>query len=554
MDAVVVDPYGIAPGQKARDIESVKGVARGLLPIVARALNEYHAADHETRYWEIVLGHWLLRYCSAVFNRYASIKQALARHELSGTTVFTDEATSLATPTSNDFVWACNDDRWNNILYGRLLTFIGAGTVAIEHVDAPPSAGAATGGARSSRAQTLAAHAGGLLQRFARDEDAFLINTYLPVSQRVRLELSLGQCPQLWRSPAPTLVAPDERERSRFRVEFDREHDFERFLGEQLPLLIPSCFLEGHGALTEQASKLPWPRRPKVVFTSNSFDMDELFKVWVAGLAERGAPYMSGQHGNNYGTHLSAGAHFWPERSATDRFITWGWSDGDPRTTPAFLFKTAGQAPRSGRPHAGGLLLIELPLPHRIDTYDSDAEFAIYQEEQFRFVEALPVNVRDQLTVRLHGEYRRHPWFEEQRWHDRSPETRLEKGETRIHTLVDRSRLVVHSYDSTGILETLALDIPTLCFWHGREDHLIEDAKPYYRILRDAEILCDTPEQCAAMVALHWGDVQHWWQSTHVRKARALFCERYARTVPHPVRTLGSLLRPPFASIPAERR
>ena len=69
-------------------------------------------------------------------------------------------------------------------------------------------------------------------------------------------------------------------------------------------------------------------QNPKFIFTSNSFDTDEIFKQWVARNVEKSVPYFVGQHGNNYGQNIFEGRSIWPERSTCDSFITWGWDDG----------------------------------------------------------------------------------------------------------------------------------------------------------------------------------------------------------------------------------
>jgi putative transferase (TIGR04331 family) len=149
------------------------------------------------------------------------------------------------------------------------------------------------------------------------------------------------------------------------------------------------------------------------------------------------------------------------------------------------------------------------------------------------------------MRVRLfltEGDFR---WSEKQRWHDRSPNTRLvadEPADPTIWELYAQSRLVVFSYDSTGLLETLALNIPTLCFWQDEFDHLLPNAMPYYEMLRGAGIIVDSPEQAAKHVALYWGDIEKWWGSEKVQSARELFSEQYAKTEKKPVRTLKRLL------------
>ena len=133
--------------------------------------------------------------------------------------------------------------------------------------------------------------------------------------------------------------------------------------------------------------------------------------------------------------------------------------------------------------------------------------------------------------------------FEDLRWRDRCPHTKIELGIINIGKLIKKNRLVVHSYDSTGLLETLSLNIPTMCFWRDGLNHLLPSAKPYYELLADAGILFFSPEETAKSIALHWDDISGWWESEKVQDAIQVFCQQYARTVAHPVRELKNLLK-----------
>ena len=549
LDTQLAPPRGMTAAEKVRDGAEVRRVVEEMLPEIGAALDAHHGGEHSVRYWRIVLGHWLIRYVSVLYNRYTALSGVIATHEIEGTTVLDTDCYSLATADSDGFVWATDDDLWNHVLYARIVEFLAirGRTIPINRADwirrseqgfSRQALPVRSTGQLSSLATRLAAI---LLPKLARERDAFLLSTYLPASQRARLELSLGQVPQLWRpGPAPG-SPPNAMVRKRLPSLARSENEFELLARELWREVIPACFVEGYRTLVTRAGELGWPRRPRFVFTSNAFDTDEQFKVWIAGKVDEGTPYIVGQHGNNYGTHQWWGAEFWPERMTPDRFITWGWRDSDSRNVPAFVFKIAGKKRRDAQ-SAGGLLLVEVAIPHRISPHDSDAEFAIYQAEQFRFVRALPTEVCNRLTVRLHGEYRMHQWREDQRWADQEPHISIEKGIVPIEALVNASRLVVHSYDSTGILETLAMDIPTMCFWNGGLDHLLPSARPYYELLRGAGILHDTPEAAAVAVASCWADVAGWWWGSPVRRAREAFCDQYARTERTPVRTLRAVL------------
>lgn len=544
MDAVVAQPYGLGAGQKERDIAYVHASSNRLLNELTDALNSLHNTRHAMRYWQIVLGNWLERYVAVFFNRYVTLELALSQHDVSATTVFDSTDYSLATTDSDAFVWACNDDVWNHVLYTKILKFFTA--AKIEMYSAP--LGGASGFVPNEyrRAKPLrnarrlmvdAAHH--LLPGLSRNEDAFIINSYLPRREELKLQFRLGQCPQMWRSPTVKTVAPDPKQRQCLSIPSAHHEGFERYVREELSDLIPTCYVEGYDQLTEQVKSLRWPSRPKFIFTSNNFDTDEIFKAWAGAKVEGGTPYFVGQHGSNYGTFL--GSKKWPELVTCDRFFTWGWKDEDPRHVPAFVLRTAGRKPQ-GHSSMGGLLLIETVISHLITAWDSYFEFLGYLDEQFRFAAALPATIQEKLTVRLHAEYGQHNLSEKRRWKDRNPHVKIDSGAIPIQSLIARSRLVVYSYDSSGMLETLASNIPTMCFWPGGLSHLLDEAKPYYELLRAAGILCDSPEQAAEMVASRWDQVSTWWQSKPVQDARGAFCAQYARTEMNPVGTLKESL------------
>ncbi|MCX6545106.1 MAG: LIC12162 family protein [Acidobacteria bacterium] len=544
MDAAVAEPYGLASGQKIHDLAYVQELSNQLLAELAETLNRLHQTRHSVRFWNIALGRWLQRYVAVAFNRYFTLEQTLANHSVSCTTVLDASAYRLATPDSLAFIRACNDDVFNGGVYASILNFWG--TLTME-----PAAGAGNGPDDGSRAvvsrsaelsvrRVVADLVGRLLRAFSRDGDAFVINTYLPKIEEMALQVALGQCPQLWQRPMVRTIERDPVRREPLRLDHASHRGFERYVRLQLPDMIPTCYLEGYRELERHAQSVGWPARPKFILTSNNFDTDEVFKIWTASKVEEGTPYFAGQHGNNYGTLL--GSQKWPERTTTDGFFTWGWTDDNPRTIPAFIFKRAGRQEHARPSPAGGLLLIELHVPDQVEVWDAVFEFGIYQDEQFRFARALPAEIRAALTVRLHAEHRHQAWFDEERWQAHDANVRIDQGMEPISRLIAHSRLVIHSYDSTGLLETLSANVPTICFWHGGLDHLLPNAKAYYEALRSGGILADSPEQAAEWVAQRWDRVSEWWSSRTVQDARSTFCQQWCRSEARPVRRMKRLL------------
>ena len=127
------------------------------------------------------------------------------------------------------------------------------------------------------------------------------------------------------------------------------------------------------------------------------------------------------------------------------------------------------------------------------------------------------------------------------RWNDVDPNICIDTGSCDIKELIAQSRLVVHGYDSTGILEALALNTPCIAFWRNGFDHLIESAKPYYQLLVEAGIVHLSPESAALHVDKVWSDVEGWWWQKEVQEARFKFASRYAKPSKNPVKELKQI-------------
>ena len=211
-----------------------------------------------------------------------------------------------------------------------------------------------------------------------------------------------------------------------------------------------------------------------------------------------------------------------------DKFLTWGWTDHLPQHTPTFIFKKYKKNSKLFNP-LGGLLLIEDMLYHRMDTWDTAFEFEACFKEHKKFVENLETKIRDDLTIRVHHSQKLLRSFALSRWHDYDSNLNIDDGKNSINDLISKSRLVIQGYDSTGILETLSKNIPTLAFWDNDLEHLRDSALPYYQLLIEAGIVHLSSDSVVLKVNEVWDDIDQWWGSKEIQEARNTFCERYAR-------------------------
>jgi putative transferase (TIGR04331 family) len=535
-------PFGTDPDERLAQFVRIQQLAAILLDELVLALNKVHGKCHDRRFWNILLGHWLQRFLSMLFNRHGSLKQALQQHTPFCTHVLDSAGFEPSTRDSGSFVVATNEPHWNHFLYARLLRDISSiALLPIEGWQAPQLVASSR---PASPLRCLAQEVlDGASARLTRSTDALILNSYLPRHHQTKLFLSLGQFPQKWKPrPLPDWAVNHGR-RAALRQELGSADDeFERLARAYLADYLPRCFLEGYGDLQAMAASLPWPSRPRFIFTSNNFDSDELFKVWTAGKVTAGTPYFVGQHGAGYGTHHYFQTRYAPEHAASDCFLTWGWSNEDPRNVPAYLLKTAGMKPPPLAAGASRLLLVAPVVPNQVTHWDSVHEFGCNQQFQFRMVQALPGEIRSQVLVRLHHGAAQKTWQDVQRWKDAVPDVPVDNGVVPLEKQLDQVRLALFAYDSTGMLEFFALDRPAMSMWYGGLDHLLPEARDAYQQLIEAGLVHLDPESAATCIAKHWVDIRSWWDGAQVKAARENFCRRYARQSHQPVRELRKLL------------
>jgi putative transferase (TIGR04331 family) len=548
LDAVVAAPYALSKSERDFAAAEARKIESTIFPHLCKIMNATHDTDHDERFWRILLGHWFRMYVDVAYNRVKTLEACLRDYKISGTTTYDLESSTLIVNDLSSFFVALNDDIWENVLCGRILLLLSNGRFNLEQLGetsalqiVPNMKNDLVRKKEKTRTRILV-NLKKLLNFGVRDSDALITYSYLPKLTEIRLQLALGQAPNFWDSTQPELTSkPNMILRANLAKELTMptNNTVASIVAKLVFELIPVCYLEGFREMKDISELQNLPRNPKFVFTSARFQTDEVFKFWIAYKVVNGTRYFIGQHGNNYGTLRYF--NLTNEELTSDRFLTWGWSEDSMKHVPAFVLKTAGRRERK-YDKAGGLLLIENFIILRRTPWDNYPDYEDYFTEQLAFVTRLDVAVRNELTIRLHAQYRNLKWNELDRWNEFDSSLKVDTGQSPINDLLAKNRLIVHSYDSTGILETLSLNIPTLAFWQNEFDHLRESVKPYYQLLLDAGIIHFSVDSISTKVNEVWDNVEVWWSQPEIQQARVEFCNNFARNNNHPIRDLKSIL------------
>jgi putative transferase (TIGR04331 family) len=509
-----------------------------LLARVASLLNEHHQTCHALRYWRILLGPWLCIFTHVLFDRWEMVRLASQRPDIEKTILIADPEDELI---PRDLAGMSPDDlRWNNFLYACAIRE--QGLITIEEQP----------GQRKGLMQNtstvdnvvgfkdfLKDAAGFFLGLLTRRSEVFFIKTHLARKIEVRLQLRLRQMPKFWRSSAPPQVQPDLELRRSLQLPADDEgvDSFQVFLARMAVRQIPTVYLEGYSALMRQVAELRWPSNPRCIFTSNAFQFDEVFQAWAAEKTESGSKLVIGQHGGAFGVgrNVSGEDH---QVEIADRFLTWGWRDDRKSIWPCLALTNLGR-PLGPCRSDGSLLLVTVPIrmmSFRCNSWAVGAnQSQAFLADQLSFARELAAPVRDRLVLRIHkrtDDKVRSAFIPQ--WRAAFPGVEVDPSVTPIGSRILQCRLFASTYNSTGFLEALAHNIPTVIFWNPEHWALRDSAIPYFQLLADAGIFFEKPDLAALHINSIWDDVDAWWTSAVVQNARRTFCEVYVRSVPDP--------------------
>jgi|GEM_PF-569970 len=498
---------------------------------IARYLNEVHGLNAEPRFWRILIGPWLTWHVRLYFDRYVHIQDAKKLYRDFDTLVLPPESFVVPKDTT-DFFSLIESARYNWQMMSQILRDIGYAFEAIRESPSSPI----------NRTQDLS------LRNPAGQKDLpplrpIVMLHELYCGQETAHELIQGANPiacEFVTAARRFAQMPDARmnQERQGLAGMPTQDEFEALLVKGLPQHFPTLWLESFQqarSLVAGLTKLI----PSVIVSANAWYDNEVFKFFAAEASNRGARLVSLQHGSGYGVFLNSHAETF-ERRISDRYLSWGWresNDQEVRPVPSpqvtDLKRKVAQAGSDSKENRGSITFFATAFCKYRQLFQSDPVFDQldrYFEWELRFLARLPDALRSRLIYR--------PYMHDYGWgatgtiRSRFPTVLIDDVRSWSATLPQRlkaSRLVVIDHNSTTLLFTLALNIPTIMFWDPECWEVRDSAEPYFRELRRVGILWDTPEDAAAKAAEIYCDPAKWWGSADVQSVRERFTARYAR-------------------------
>ena len=495
--------------------------------ILSNKLNKIHSVNYSINYWRVLIGVWLFEFISIIFDNWSKLKYINNNYSLRYTEVARVKDSDFLFKNYNDFAYKSLTDTFNNSVYNDLLKFFKRNKINYfinkkKYLDDNIYSEKIS----NSLLNIFKIFFILVSNFFQKDKNAFFHETYFDKKTLFFLQIKLNQIPTLYKSiNIDNKIFYNKKIRSQ---EFKNLKDpFGKILTHLIFKYIPLSYLENYNYYLKKIKTINWPKKPKFIFSSNSFFHDDFFKFWLAEKKEIfKTKFIAGQHGGYFSTNRFSflEKHL---NDISDLIITWGYDKK--KFKSVFNFKTLNKEIKFN--NNGKLLFIDYVLIRFSGTHDAYLRFSYltYLEDQINFIRKLNKNIINELIFRKYPFT--HGW--------KINLIHLIKKKIKVNVLIDKnkkihdtlkeSRLCFINLNSTVYLETLNLNFPTIIFFNTDNDEINNEAKKYLNILKKVGIYFDDHEMAAKKINEIWDNVEGWWYGKLVQNAVKVFCDRFSK-------------------------
>ena len=490
-------------------------IYNSIISDLVRNLNTLHKVNYSFRSWNIILGYWLRLFIHSIYENYFILDKTLKNLDIEEIFSFYPEEYDLFTFDTYGLYSVTLNEEWNCALNSKIIKFFNIKKKIIYKTSEEKylSNQETFSARRKNSIFNFLNLIGKVFNVFKKDEYACIYKTYLPFVYEKKLEIKMCQLPQFWNDKKISFKPYDKNLRKEIDLKSNvNSSKFEEFLRAILPSSLPVFVLESFKDINELSEKSDYPKNPSFIFTSEAFAYDEVFKFYTAKKTQDGVPYFIGQHGNSYFTHVYN--NYATEVNVCDKFISWGFKDNH-KVIPTFNFKTLGK--RKLFNNKGKLLVAFRQINISAQPiFNLPAQEKKDSESTIKIISGLNTKIQSQTVAwfRFDSHNNLEPSSKEQL---KNLNIKIKIGNKRFRDLLKESRLTFFNYDSTGILENLALNIPTICFWDNVFGHINPNAVDTYKLLIDAKILFKDPTELIKHVENNWLDINSWWMNKNTQ-------------------------------------
>jgi putative transferase (TIGR04331 family) len=277
----IIDYHWADRAKFAKDYHYIWDLYNRVLSSVGAALNSYHGTKHSERYWELIIGPWLITIIPALFDRWECIDLALRSSSCSKVKVNRNVLSDVLRRDYISSAHSLKDDVYNFSIFSEIILFLKPPglTMSYSNVRNPQK------NRKVKFSERLKIKLSSVIDYISLNlnptQRVAIVTSYIGKKSLFSIFFGIGQLPNWHKALASShLSLPKHLLVREDNFDFFAKNQFERFLSRHLINFIPASYLENFSILDKKASR--YKCSPAVILTANSHISDDLFKIWSA--------------------------------------------------------------------------------------------------------------------------------------------------------------------------------------------------------------------------------------------------------------------------------
>jgi putative transferase (TIGR04331 family) len=518
----------------SKDFAYLNKIFERLIILISNQLNSYHKKNFSLRFWKILIGPWLSTFIHIYFERWNNVQSSLEKFKVDKCIFLNLKEEQFIPYDHKNFIYFSQSDIWNQFLYQKIISvFLNKEKIVTKNLPSDILDKEISNSILNKfyKAQFLDYVKKSFMKVFNyfdhKNDTYFLYDTYLGFKNELKLSLKLKQFPIFSLSDdKKSKKETDYSMRKKVLNSISKKNKFEKNLFENINFFFPKIFLENYDDLENFSIKSNIPKKPKVIFTSNSLWYDTKMAYHIGKLLDnKKTKLVHGQHGGCFGLVK----HHWPEKheiEISDKFLTWGWGEKKNNKIKKFyILKNLKKINLKKK----NLMIPLRPRKryfHSLESSSGIESYTKYISNIGFFLKKLDSSITSNTILRL--PYKNLPIEEVDFYSNLNKKFNFYNADN-FNAACAKSKLIVHASNSTPFLETMSANIPTILIL-DKYHEVRQEMKFIFKILKENNIFFNNTNLAAKFINKLWREnIDTWWQANKTQKAIKLFQDNCVR-------------------------
>lgn len=516
-------PYGLSSRQIKLDHRYLFECYKFYLKRLSKNLNILHSTNKNIRYWEIFIGHWLKSFLWTTYNRYKTIHLIKSDYKINKVTIFDTNNINFALSDTFDLNILANDEYFNSLLLSKIIeetnlfkftlnkNFIGKKNFFIK------------------KKENLKKFFFKKLFNFS-SSNVYFTDTYIQSKYNLLLKLFVNKVPSFFldmKIDVKKKKNTDKKKRNFIHFDLNKKDNFYILISKLMKDFLPMSFIEDYKNIRKEILKKDnLSKKINTIFTCNTFGKGDIINLWIAEKVFEGTKYIVGQHGFGYLEYYDKKSRV--EYRTCDKFISWGNRIFSKKIAPLYNFKTWGKNIKINCLKNKNILLITRSSGTQITHYD---RWHLGKEIFFKtenLISRIDRNLQKNIILKLHDNYKKkmYPDFDE--FIKKQNNLKI-KQRVNFFDLLKKNKIVIFNDYSSGFLECLSLDLPTICLFPFKLNFIHSTNHYDFQILKHHNLIFYDEKKLANFINKNYQNIEQWWNSSKIKKVKKNFCIKYSK-------------------------